>query len=223
MGKDTDRPEEPEDRAAGDPMPVGGEIIEVRVSDLRRLFNAIDPSPFHDRDLDPAAEEFIVNWAREAPRSAPLALRVKLERPRGAEADADLLRESVHQFFGRRADGERRRLRELFRRGRVSLVIGLGFLGVSSGLANALEAATRGHGLAAVLREGLLIGGWVAMWRPLEVFLYDWWPIRDQARLFDRLASVPVAIRYGDEGAPDSWRPDRPAVPSGDAGGPDRP
>ena len=133
--------------------------------------------------------------------------------------------ESVHQFYGRRADGERRRLRELFRRGRVSLVIGLGFLGVSSGLANALEAATRGHGLAAVLREELLIGGWVAMWRPLEVFLYDWWPIRDQARLFDRLASVPVAIRSGKREAPNSWRPPAgPAgPPSGDAGGPDRP
>ena len=30
---------------------------------------------------------------------------------------------------------------------------------------------------ADVIRESLLIGGWVAMWRPLEVFLYDWWPI----------------------------------------------
>ena len=27
----------------------------------------------------------------------------------------------------------------------------------------------------------------MAMWRPLEVFLYDWWPIRAEARLFDRL------------------------------------
>ena len=23
-----------------------------------------------------------------------------------------------------------------------------------------------------------MIGGWVALWRPLEIFLYDWWPIR---------------------------------------------
>ena len=25
--------------------------IEVRVTELRQLFNAIDPSPFHERDL----------------------------------------------------------------------------------------------------------------------------------------------------------------------------
>jgi len=34
----------------------------------RTLFNAIDPSPFRDKDLDPKAEEFIVGWAKELPR-----------------------------------------------------------------------------------------------------------------------------------------------------------
>ena len=48
--------------------------------------------------------------------------------------------------------------------------------------------------LGRVLQESLLIGGWVAMWRPLEVFLYDWWPIRAEARLFDRLATMPVRL-----------------------------
>jgi hypothetical protein len=31
---------------------------------------------------------------------------------------------------------------------------------------------------------------------PLEVFLYDWRPIRADAILFDRLASMPVRISY---------------------------
>ena len=47
-----------------------------------------------------------------------------------------------------------------------------------------------------MLRESLLSGGWVAMWRPVEIFLYDWWPIRAEARLFDRLAAMPVRIEY---------------------------
>ena len=50
--------------------------------------------------------------------------------------------------------------------------------------------------MSGVFRESLLIGGWVAMWRPLEVFLYDWWPIRAEARLFDRLAAMPVRLSY---------------------------
>ena len=53
--------------SAGDELPQAGEVIEVRVGELRQLFNAIDPSPFHERDLDPKAEEFIVGWAGDLP------------------------------------------------------------------------------------------------------------------------------------------------------------
>ena len=45
-----------------------------------------------------------------------------------------------------------------------------------------------------IIKESFVIGGWVALWRPLEIFLYDWWPIRAEARLFDRLASMPVRL-----------------------------
>jgi hypothetical protein len=48
-----------ERRSAGDPIPATCRLIEVHVSELNRLFNAKDPSPFRVRDLDPDAEEFI--------------------------------------------------------------------------------------------------------------------------------------------------------------------
>lgn len=57
---------------AGDALPRDGRVIEIRVTELRQLFNAIDPSPFRRRDLDPRAEEFIVAWATDLP-SAPSA------------------------------------------------------------------------------------------------------------------------------------------------------
>ena len=54
------------------------------------------------------------------------------------------------------------------------------------------------------------------MWRPLEVFLYDWWPIREEARLSDRLSGMPVKIVYEAETSSDAWRSDWPAVLAGD-------
>ena len=45
-----------------------------------------------------------------------------------------------------------------------------------------------------VFREGLIICGWVAMWRPIQIFLYDWWPILGERRLYDRLCRMPVQI-----------------------------
>jgi hypothetical protein len=199
--------------SADDAIATGSRVIEVRVAELRQLFNAIDPSPFHERDLDPRAEAFIVEWARDLPRDAPLALRVHLERAPGRADEATLLGEAIHQYFKARAAGSRRNLRELFRRGRISLSIALAFLAASLTLSD-LIGNVSDSGFAAVLREGFLIGGWVAMWRPLEVFLYDWWPILGEARLLDRLSGMPVRIEYNRKVSDDAWRSDWPAVPT---------
>jgi hypothetical protein len=198
--------------SAGDPLPPKCTVIEVHVAELKQLFNAIDPSPFRDKDLDPKAEEFIVGWAKDLPRDTPLALVVDLDRPAGLPDEAAVLRDAIHEFFRQRAAAYRRRLRELFRVGRTSLVIGLIALAAAIALGDFLASLMKGSGIGEILRESLTIGGWVSMWRPLEVFLYDWWPIRNEARLSDRLAIMPVRIRYMKAAAPESWRADWPAV-----------
>jgi hypothetical protein len=96
-------------------------------------------------------------------------------------------------------------------------VIGLVALASAIALGDFLAALMKGSRIGEIVRESLTIGGWVSMWRPLEIFLYDWWPIRSEARLSDRLAAVPVRIRYTNATAPDAWREDWPAVsPSGE-------
>ena len=192
---------------AGDPFPANCELIEVRVSELKQLFNAIDPSPFRERDLDPNAEEFITDWAKEASPSATFGLAVHLERPAGLPDEPAELRDAVHEFFRHRADLSRRRMRELLRRGRTSLAIGVCTLGVSIAAGDLAVRVFSNH-IAEILRESLLIGGWVAMWRPMEIFLYDWWPIRAEGRLADRLSAMPVRISYTLDGSVDALPPD---------------
>jgi hypothetical protein len=196
-------------------MSVPG-VIEVRVAGLRQVFNAMDPSPFQERDLDPRAEEFIIDWARDLPRDAALSLVVHLERAAGPADESGPLRDSVHEHFLRRAASARRNLREHLARGRISLMIGLAFLALSLLVGDALASYFAGRRWAGILQESLLIGGWVAMWRPIEVFLYDWWPIRSEARLFDRLGTMPVRIEYHENAAKEAWRSDWPAVPAAD-------
>ena len=48
--------------------------------------------------------------------------------------------------------------------------------------------------LIAILRESLLIGGWVAMWRPMEIFLYERWPGKRQQELYTRLSNMQVKL-----------------------------
>lgn len=170
--------------------------VRLYVGELRQLFDSLDPAPFRERDLDAKAAEYIVDSAREAPRGAPLALVVQLGREAGAGSATTLLSDAVHEHFGRSAAGKRRELRELFRTGRISLAIGVGFLAVAIALAQYLGERIASEGGAWLVSESLIIGGWVALWRPMEIFLYDWWPIRAEARLFDRLAAMPVDVHF---------------------------
>jgi hypothetical protein len=196
--------------------------IEVHVGELRQLFNAIDPSPFRERDLDPQAEEFIVGWGREAPHDAPLGLVVHVDRAAGPPGEPAALGDAVREFFNDRARVTRRRLRQLLRRGRTSLLIGLRVLAALFVLGDLAELALGGRRVAGLARESLLIGGWVAMWRPLEIFLYDWWPVRAEARLYDRLGAMPVRVVYERDSRPDAWRADWPALPPGGRPPPER-
>jgi len=203
----------PEPHSAGDPIPTNCQRIEVRVSELKQLFNAIDPSPFRQKDLDPNAEQFIVGWAREVPRDARLALLVYLDRPAGLPEEPSVLRDAIREYFTHRAETSRRELRQLLRLGRTSLAIGLVFLAVCIGLGDLIGHALEGRKLGEILRESLLIGGWVSMWRPLEIFLYEWWPIRSEAKLHDRLSAMPVRIAYTGDPSSEAWKWDWPAVP----------
>lgn len=201
-----------EHQSAGDALPSSRQVIEIRVAELRQLFNAIDPSPFRDKDIDPRAEEFIVGWAKELSGNDTLGLRVHLDRPAGLPDEAVMLGDAIRQFFRHRVAATKRRLRELLRVGRTSLLIGLGFLAASILLGEVVETALAGRRIGGILRESFLIGGWVAMWRPLEIFLYDWWPIRAEARLYARLSEMPVRIVYTGHAGSDAWRRDWPAA-----------
>jgi hypothetical protein len=189
---------------AGDKIPPGDQVIEVHVSELGQIFNSMDPSPFHEKDLDDDAEQFIVGWAKELPGDAPLALCVYLDKPSVTPEMATALSEAVHGFFQRQSEVTRQRLRQLFRLGRTSLLIGLVFLALCLLAGHRVTKLWPGSGLAAIVRESLLIGGWVAMWRPLEIFLYDWWPIRNDRRLYGRLSQMPVRIVCPDDRAAQS-------------------
>ncbi len=171
----------------------GPQIIDIRISDLRQLFNSLDPSPFHERDLDREAEEFIVGWADEYPLQSPLELVIRVPPEQLEQARQSNVPQAVHNYFSYRAVASARRIRFQLREGRFALVMGVTFLAVCI-LLRQLAASIAPPALQQVFQEGLLILGWVAMWRPLQLFLYDWWPVRHHGRLYAKLATMKVSV-----------------------------
>ena len=82
----------------------------------------------------------------------------------------------------------------MFRDGRIALATGLVFLLVCT-LLRELAFSSRHPAVSDIIGEGMLIIGWVAMWRPLEIFLYEWVPIRRRGRVLAKLAKMPIVVQ----------------------------
>ncbi len=169
-------------------------VIEIRVRELAQLFNSLDPSPFVERDLDDDAEQYIVGWAREYPARASFSILIHLPAAEAAKAASIDLAGALSNYFAGRAETHARDLRELFRTGRLYLSVGLPVLVICLG-ASQFVRGTWGVGpVARAIEESFIIVGWVANWKPIETFLYDWLPLVRRQRLYRRLQNAVVEI-----------------------------
>jgi hypothetical protein len=166
--------------------------IKLKLREISQLFNSMDPSPFIEKDLDDDAEEFIVSWAREFRPDDPIKLRIYLDQwP--VEDPNELIRTAVHNHFTQRTKITELEFRRLLKEGRTSLFIGMLFLVACLLLSKMLLGHDEGT-WAAIARESLTIAGWVAMWRPMQIYLYDWWPLRRRRRIYEKLSHMPVEL-----------------------------
>ena len=117
--------------------------IEIRIGSIAQLFHSLDPSPFHEKDLDKDAEQFIVSWARELPAGRPFRIVVHLPEEQIARPEAQAIPAAIGQFFVYRAQAIGLELKELFRVGRRALAIELTILFLCVIASQAVTARTR--------------------------------------------------------------------------------
>ena len=165
--------------------------LEVRVRDFAQMFNSMDPSPFLNKDLDREAETFIETWALGLPPKSNLHINIHIEHMPTECDPSSLLTEAIHNHFNFKAELVSRDFKQLLRRGRTSLLIGIVFVSaclIAADIIGQFGART----IFTIARESLTIIGWVAMWRPLQIFLYDWWPLVHRIRIYKTLGHAHV-------------------------------
>lgn len=163
--------------------------IEMHLTSLPQLYDSLDPAPFHDKALDREAEAYLIESAIELPGRTPLHLLVH-----GPEALRDSLPEitaSIHAHFGLALERIERQRRQRLRVGLMALWLGLGVLAA----ALLLRHMVRGLGGPGVISEGLLIVGWVGLWRPAEILLFDRLETAAERAVLARLAVMTVEFR----------------------------
>lgn len=174
--------------------------LDLRLREFAQLFNSLDPAPFLDRDLDRDAEEYIESWAMEHPAGSRFIISVHLQQEPAQADAAAVVADAIHHFFAFKAGLARRELHSLLRQGRTTLLIGLAFLTACLAAANTIAWAEH-ENLIVIGRESLTIIGWVAMWRPIEIFLYEWWPLIRKRRIYESLGRAHVSLLTPQKGA----------------------
>lgn len=173
----------------------GKSIIEVRVKTAQQLFDARDPSPFIERDLDDDFAEYIITSAQEFSSSTPLKVLIYVGEKSPTELSRDSILQAIREYFLYQQDLKRKQLSKIFKTGQLFLIIGSIFLVLCLALAQ-LATKIPNENISHVVKEGFTIFGWVSMWKPLELILFDWWPMFDRIRLFGRLLQAEYEVIF---------------------------
>jgi hypothetical protein len=97
-----DRSEAVENPGSGDQLAEGCSAIELHLRDLTQLFDSLDPSPFHERDLDGDAEKYIVDSVKEQPRREQNALVLSVAQTVGLPDEGYVVGNAIRVHFARR-------------------------------------------------------------------------------------------------------------------------
>lgn len=173
---------------------AGYMCIDIRLRNANQLFDGRDPAPFRERDLDPEAVDYIRSAAEEIPHAKLLKIVLFLGDPIAAPLTTAIVESAIRIQFDHERDLIVRRLRQERQFGQVALAVGLTALVAMLSLAELTQKLPQGFARD-ILREGLVITGWVAMWKPIEILLYDWWPLRRARLHIDRIVAAPIDVR----------------------------
>jgi hypothetical protein len=168
-------------------------LIEIKLSSVMQLFNSFDPAPFHEKELDSAAEHYIVDTVSDFPKKTPLKILIYLPPDIATTERAMKIPAAIHNHFQYKMLVSDRKFRSHFRHGRITLLIGLSFLTIAL-VARQYVSTLENHILAQLFADALLIIGWAAMWEPITVLLYELWPILQMKKTYEKISTMEIEV-----------------------------
>ncbi|MDD2439747.1 MAG: hypothetical protein PHD41_06000 [Methanosarcinaceae archaeon] len=169
-------------------------IIEIEVRNIWQIYNSFDPSPFPEKELEISAEQYIFDAVEELPFKTQLEMIFHLPSHTCPPEVESSLAKAVKKHFAYKTALAKTEMKRLLTRGRWDFLIGSFFLTaciVFSELLSRFEPNLT----TTLFSEGLLIIGWVAMWQPVNTFLYDWWPIRKRRKIYEKIVEMDIFVR----------------------------
>jgi hypothetical protein len=164
-------------------------IIILRLNHVDQLIVPPRSLIWGRRFLMQEAEDYIIEEAETKPHHTSLVLKIYL--PGDFPATKNEITEGIHEHFTYRRKKSQQKLKQALQLGWKFLLIAIIFLAILIVVVSLLPESI----LSLTVREVLIILGWVALWRPADLLLYEWRPYKREMNLFRRLEESTVEVR----------------------------
>ena len=158
--------------------------IKLQLLNIHELLRS-PVSLYRKRTLKTDAEEFIVEEVEGLPCKVSITMKVHLALSEVKHKDE--IAAAIHSHFFYRREQAQKKYKRIFQYGWRILFIALGLLAVIFSFTEIAINFLPDNRLVLFIRESFIIFGWVALWRPMELLLYDWYPVKADINLYYRL------------------------------------
>jgi hypothetical protein len=135
-------------------------------------------------------EDYIFNSAKNYALDKKIKLIIHIPKE---QKDMDLIKYTIHKHFEYKAKEISLQLKQQFYQWIINIIIGILFLVLCLILVEVLEVFSYIN-IVKILKESLLIIGWVALWEPVSFILFGWRTKKRDKLLCEKLSLVSISI-----------------------------
>lgn len=177
-------------------------LIDVHISDIDQFYNYLDPSPESEKDLDEETELYIREAVEDLNAGERKRAKIVLYLSEDLYENTqrrESMEKAVNANFAYRLYHEERKYQYALERGQRYLIRGLVFLVICVFLSTVLPRLILENDINLAFAQSFVVIGWVALWKPVEFYLYDRRDLLDDLDVLVALSKMPVESRRWDE------------------------
>ena len=163
-------------------------LIEISLNQYAEFFNKWDHAPFERREVNPELEEYLIRSSDEIPSQYPIELNIIIPQEIRKQQEEEKLLDGFRKHFTFKIYLLKKKLQKNNRQALYYALGGFFLLGI-------IWKISSQNLLPQILKEGVIIGGWVFIWESVYLFFIANYEIYQSYRTYKRLQNVTMIFR----------------------------
>jgi hypothetical protein len=159
--------------------------INIMIKNTKDIFQQ-----FGCNTLNREFEDYIFNSAKNYSIDKKIKLIIHIPKE---EKDIELIKHTIHEHFAYKTKEINLQLNQQFYQWIINMIIGILFLVLCLILVEVLEVFSHIN-IIKIIKESLLIIGWVALWEPVSFILFGWRAKKRDKLFCEKLSSISVSF-----------------------------